>query len=81
MKSTTFCWIMKSWVDMIWDRITPLENHMLIAVTEMNTREEIDLFCEVLRRLPMSEPTIYEMSSPGRGFSLPAARCARATAA
>jgi len=25
-----------------------LEGHMLVAVTEMNTREEIDLFCEVL---------------------------------
>ena len=25
-----------------------LENHMLVAVTEMNTREEIDLLCEIL---------------------------------
>jgi glycine dehydrogenase subunit 1 len=25
-----------------------LKNHMLIAVTEMNTREEIDKLCEVL---------------------------------
>ena len=25
-----------------------LEDHMLIAVTEMNTREEIDVLCEIL---------------------------------
>jgi glycine dehydrogenase subunit 1 len=28
-----------------------LKDHMLIAVTEMNTREEIDLFCEVLQEV------------------------------
>jgi len=26
-----------------------LKNHMLVAVTEMNTREEIDALCEVLQ--------------------------------
>jgi glycine dehydrogenase subunit 1 len=26
-----------------------LEKHMLIAVTEMNTREDIDTLCEVLQ--------------------------------
>ena len=28
-----------------------LENHMLIAVTEMNTREQIDILCEVLEEV------------------------------
>ncbi len=28
-----------------------LKNHMLIAVTEMNTREDIDLLCEVLKEV------------------------------
>ena len=29
-----------------------LKNHILIAVTEMNTREDIDLLCEVLKEVP-----------------------------
>jgi glycine dehydrogenase subunit 1 len=29
-----------------------LKNHMLIAVTEMNSKEEIDLLCDALRELP-----------------------------
>ncbi len=28
-----------------------LKDHMLVAVTEMNTREDIDLFCEVLQEI------------------------------
>lgn len=28
-----------------------LKDHMLVAVTEMNTREEIDLFCDVLQEV------------------------------
>ena len=60
-----------------------LKNHMLIAVTEMNSKEEIDTLVEVLRRRwPMTddlnetakivEPTIFDLSSPGRtGVTLP----------
>jgi glycine cleavage system protein P-like pyridoxal-binding family len=28
-----------------------LTNHMLVATTEMNTKDEIDLFCDVLKEV------------------------------
>ena len=49
-----------------------LQNHMLVAVTEMNGKDEIDHLFPRWRRCPMSEPLIYELSSPGRiAVSLP----------
>jgi hypothetical protein len=57
------------------------KNHLLVAVTEMNSKEEIDTLVEILSEEMVKimaatrplEPTIFELSSPGRrGVRMPA---------
>ena len=51
-RSMPTCSSTASWVATIWARtIRRFKNHLLMAVTEMNTKEEIDLLVDVLSEI------------------------------